>query len=347
MYRSKRRTCLLNHMAKIRGVNLGGWFVLESWMKPSLFEGIDGKDETYFMLNQENAEKKLIEHYETFITEKDFESLSKMSIRHVRLPVPWWFLGDKPYISSKKYIERAMLWAEKYHIHVLLDLHTAPGCQNGFDNGGITGVMDWHKDQNNLDRTIQSLIDLTSLFSHYPSFYGIEVLNEPHTKIDLEIILDFYEKAYFEIRKITDKPIVFHDAFRPKDIKWESFFKDKTNVIFDLHLYHCFDERLINGTEENHIREIIDKRLPMIENIQKFVPVVIGEWSLGLRKEEADFDSPFQYHNFIKLLAETQLFAYEKAYGYYFWSYHILRESHLNWDFTRSINAGYLPKSFE
>ena len=32
--------------AKLRGVNLGGWLVLEKWMVPSLFEGLAATDET-------------------------------------------------------------------------------------------------------------------------------------------------------------------------------------------------------------------------------------------------------------------------------------------------------------
>ena len=29
---------------KLRGVNLGGWLVLEKWMTPSLFEGLQATD---------------------------------------------------------------------------------------------------------------------------------------------------------------------------------------------------------------------------------------------------------------------------------------------------------------
>ena len=32
----------------LRGVNLGGWLVLEKWMTPSLFDGTAAADETYF-----------------------------------------------------------------------------------------------------------------------------------------------------------------------------------------------------------------------------------------------------------------------------------------------------------
>ncbi len=31
---------------KMRGVNLGSWLVLEKWMVPSLFEGLEATDET-------------------------------------------------------------------------------------------------------------------------------------------------------------------------------------------------------------------------------------------------------------------------------------------------------------
>ena len=31
---------------KLRGVNLGGWLVLEKWMTPSVFEGLQATDET-------------------------------------------------------------------------------------------------------------------------------------------------------------------------------------------------------------------------------------------------------------------------------------------------------------
>ena len=31
---------------RLRGVNLGSWLVLEKWMVPSLFEGVEATDET-------------------------------------------------------------------------------------------------------------------------------------------------------------------------------------------------------------------------------------------------------------------------------------------------------------
>ena len=37
---------------KIRGVNLGGWLVLEKWMTPSVFEGLAAVDETTYCVER-------------------------------------------------------------------------------------------------------------------------------------------------------------------------------------------------------------------------------------------------------------------------------------------------------
>lgn len=332
----------------IKGVNLGGWFVLESWMKPELFSGIKSKDETGFVTLNAKAKKDLEKHWCTFITKEDFVYLKSLGINSVRLPIPWWFEGDHPYFKSTPFIHQAMKWASELNIDVLLDLHTAPGCQNGFDNGGIEGVMTWHLFDRNIELTIEKLVLIVKTFKDYPSFMGIELLNEPFTSIDLKIIQDFYKRAYIKIREHTNKLIVMHDAFRPKDSSWKSFFSDNhmENIAFDLHLYHCFDPKLIHGTFEDHIHMILNERIPMIKDLSQFVKVIIGEWSLGMNYEKLEKTNHFNEELYTKLLADLQLYAYSYGFGYYFWSYKIERETHKNWDFKRLVKEGILPHHF-
>ncbi|MDX9690927.1 MAG: cellulase family glycosylhydrolase [Acholeplasmataceae bacterium] len=334
-------------MSKIRGVNLGGWFVLESWMKPQLFEGLTGVDETHFSIHREHKNDELFKHYNSFITKKDFEYLKSIGISHVRLPIPWWYLGEAPYVESLPFIRRTMEWATEYEISVLLDLHTSPGCQNGFDNGGIVNQIEWHTSQKNIDLTVEKLEHIAQLFNNYPSFEGIEVLNEPHWTIDLKLLQKFYVKAYEGIRKHTDKIIVFHDSFRPDDVSWKSFFQKNKfeNVAFDLHLYHCFDPKVTQNDFNGHI-DVVQRRIEMIQDIEKFVRTIIGEWSLGLNYERKTEPSDFEKQLIKRTLASLQLFAYEHAFGWYFWSYKIERESHQDWDFKRLIEAKILPNDY-
>ena len=53
---------------KLRGVNLGGWLVLEKWMTPSVFEGLDAVDETTFCVELgDRAETVLKAHFYTTV----------------------------------------------------------------------------------------------------------------------------------------------------------------------------------------------------------------------------------------------------------------------------------------
>ena len=66
---------------KVRGVNLGGWLVLEPWITPSLFDDTGNDaivDEWTFcqMQDRGTAEGVLQNHWNTFYTEDDFADIA-------------------------------------------------------------------------------------------------------------------------------------------------------------------------------------------------------------------------------------------------------------------------------
>lgn len=335
-------------MSTIRGVNLGGWFVLEGWMSPDLFEGVSGSDETIFMEEKVNAETALEEHWDTFIVEEDFEWLSDHGVTYVRLPIPWWYNGDGIYHDSKLYIERAMTWAEEYDIKVLLDLHTAPGCQNGFDNGGITGVLEWPEPEN-VSMTVEVIGQIVQDFSVFDSLWGIEVLNEPGWGVDMNILQNYYLDAYDAIREYnSDVYVGFHDGFRNYDYTWTNFFNnnDFTNVFFDIHLYQTFGDGWGDFDIFDHVEFVHDEQKGTIDRYDGIVPIVIGEWSLGLQGnvyEGLNYESTELVK---KAFGAAQFNEYENAFGWFFWNYKIDRDSHLEWDFRRLIEAELIPNNY-
>ena len=160
------------HNHKLRGVNLGGWLVLEKWITPSLFEGLKATDETTWCaeLGEAEATRRLHQHWNTFITREDFAWLKQAGVNAVRLPVGHWLFG-KGYPYHRSYgesrypfvegglamVDQVFTWAEEFDLRVVLDLHTAPGCQNGFDNGGILGVCEWHTKEEYIEHTLHVL----------------------------------------------------------------------------------------------------------------------------------------------------------------------------------------------
>ena len=134
---------------KVKGVNLGNWLVLEKWMNPSLFDGTTAEDEYYLptQLSKEVYEAKIKIHRSEYITERDFTRIKSMGMDAVRIPVPYFIFGDRePFIGCIEELDKAFNWAEKYGLQILIDLHTAPDSQNGFDNGGISAVWKWSQE---------------------------------------------------------------------------------------------------------------------------------------------------------------------------------------------------------
>jgi glucan 1,3-beta-glucosidase len=347
----------------VRGVNLGGWFVLEGWMTPDLFEGVSGSDETIFLQEKPNAEAEIINHWDTFITEEDFQWLQDKGVEYVRLPIPWWMFGvedaypgrehNVDYVSSVFYIDRAMTWAEDYGINVLIDLHTAPGGQNGFDNGGLTGILEWPNSEN-VDLTLVEIEKMAVHFTQFDSYWGFQVLNEPGWGVNMNTLQNYYKDAYDIIRFYdSDVWIAFHDGFRSyMDYSWKPFFENNnfTNVFFDIHLYHVFgDWETSPGvpfTLEDHLYWVDEEDHKHIRRYEGVVPVVIGEWSVAL--PGSVFDGMDENSTFLakKAFASAQLNAFEDGMGYFFWNYKIDADSHKEWDFVRMVELGYFPSDF-
>ena len=121
---------------RLRGVNLGGWLVLEKWMKPSLFAGLAATDETTWCAELGTAAPRLLRaHWDSFITREDFSWLAARGINAVRIPLGHWIFGP-PYPYHAAYganphpfveggvevLDRAMDWAEEFGLRVVLDL---------------------------------------------------------------------------------------------------------------------------------------------------------------------------------------------------------------------------------
>ena len=169
----------------IKGVNLGNWLVLEKWMSPALFAGTTAEDEYYLptQLSPEVYEARIKIHRSEYITERDFAAIRRIGLNAVRIPVPYFIFGDRPpFIGCIEELDKAFSWAEKYGLGVLIDLHTVPMSQNGFDNGGLSGVCRWSQLPEEVEFVLNVLEKLARRYGHRKGLLGITPVNEPITE---------------------------------------------------------------------------------------------------------------------------------------------------------------------
>ncbi len=295
----------------VKGVNLGNWLVLEKWMSPALFDGTTAEDEYYLptQLSSEVYEARIKVHRSEYISERDFASIRRMGLNTVRIPVPYFIYGDRPpFIGCIEELDKAFGWAEKYGLKILIDLHTAPLSQNGFDNGGICGVCKWSQTSEEVTFVLDLLEKLAKRYGQREGLFGITPINEPITEemwntmdvpkrypaVDkemaegsvpntLEFLRDFYEQAYDRIRPNVkaDAYVVFHDGFQLK--VWKDFVSQPKfqNIMLDTHQYLMVAEALgCEQTVEGYVKHIQEHFAKDIAEVQEYVPVVCGEWCL-------------------------------------------------------------------
>jgi glucan 1,3-beta-glucosidase len=360
----------------LRGVNLGGWLVLEKWMKPSLFAGLAATDETTWCAELGSAAPaRLRAHWESWITREDFFWIAERGLNAVRIPVGHWILGA-PYPWHRSYgaarhpfveggievLDRALGWAEEAGLRVIVDLHCAPGCQNGFDNGGIKDVCEWHTVADYVDFSVELLGRLAARYRGAGALHALQILNEPRWDVPTALLEDFYRRAYAAIRAHcppAELAVVIHDGFRSHR-EWIPLFRDAgfENVIFDVHRYQCFDRADIDLDIEGHMRKAgLAWRDEAIE-IQRDlgVPAIAGEWSLGLDLEVVSLWAPGPYNHALEHMdafqesvacrgyAAAQLLAFERYLGWFFWSYRT--ETTPAWCLRDCVERGWMPSRF-
>ncbi|KAN0117972.1 exo-1-3-beta-glucanase [Russula decolorans] len=282
----------------VRGVNLGGWLVLEPWITPSLFDDTGNPaivDEwTFSHLQERNvARAKLVQHWDTWITEADFQSIAGAGLNHVRIPIGYWayeVASGEPYIQGQReYLLKATDWAGKHGLKVIIDLHGVPGSQNGFDNSGHRmPYPQWQSNPANVDRSNRILKRIASDFSNNPDVVPvIAPLNEPAGFLGqqiLDVTRQYWRESYESIRysngQQSNVVTLIHDAFQPLSY-WTNFMPrgEFFGVAIDTHIYQMFTDETVSLDEAGHIRSACGNAGPLSDFNKNQLWTIVGEWT--------------------------------------------------------------------
>lgn len=330
--------------ASLKGVNLGGWLVLEPWMSwysPATNSVPSSIPNTEFAISkywgEQNKLQLVADHHNNFITANTLDALVWRKVDIVRIPLGWWATGSgadvSPYVPDViYYVDWVMKECEKRKIRVILNMHAAYGSQNGFFHSSpeTLSVAKFCDEtdpaaQTLRDNTVARLVEWATRYKESPALWGISILNEPICSGKL--LSAWYEQAYNAVRNVVKgvwiiiAPNVYADDGRQDDVEswkvwelqnWSNFAKSKTYVALDLHLlqtpWALGDDRWASMTFEDHLNEARNAmdRIKALCNAQ--VPLIIGEWSAaGPRYDWWKSDLAYQQFNDFKKLQEQSL----------------------------------------
>ena len=328
----------------LRGVNLGGWLIVEQWMTPSLFRGIEDAYDEYTLSQTEDGRKRVRRHRRTFIQESDFAWLAAHEIELVRIPFGYWLFRDTDeYVGGLAELDWAMQMAEKYDIKVLLDLHALPGSQNGNDHSGRKGEMKWFDEAEFRRESLDICVETAERYKNSPALWGFEVINEPNFSWRTQWALrKYYFSAYRRALKILpdDIYVVFSDAFRPWLLVGALRDNRRQRVAMDIHWY-SFGVNWRKLPTLGAYYEKVRKRARTLRWLQKVHPVIVGEWSMALAQESYETHGGQTLQAAEKDHLHVQLDTYQDALAHIYWSYKT--EAPGGWNYRDIVEKGLLP----
>jgi len=326
----------------IKGVNYGNRFVPEDWMandEESIFGNHYGPAvekpwdvERYSLCDV--TDDRILRWLDDKVQEYDFQKMQEYGVKLLRVPTGYWNwvdLGDSTpnapdnvaarfknlqTVKSYRYttyIDRIYQFASQYGIKVFMELHGAPGSQNGeIHSGCVTGPEHNGKPEHyfNTDWNKQIAIDaigkMAEKCKQFESVcWGIGVLNEPQpsgggaepTDDSLHWFLeDYYAQAINKARETLplDMPVVLfswtYDFWRWGDNSYP--YEQYGKVLWDTHLY-------TGGSDSvDQVLGYYDGDLAKIQEFQskQGTDVIVGEFAFSNLNQGEDQQSAWQQY---------------------------------------------------
>jgi endoglucanase len=272
----------------LRGVNLGGWFVMEKWMAP-LDSG--SLPDTYAVIQELDTrfgvakEQSLIKTYQTnWITVTDLDDIRDAGFNVVRVPV-WWGqfypLGDISDAGWRADAFERLDWlvakCAARGLYVIIDMHGVVGGQSLSDDTGQAGRNTYWTDGNAQGNTATMWRQIANHFKGNPTIAGYDLINEPIGTPSNDAAVNAQDSLYKTVRSADPDHMVFMEGTwgswnwsmlpPPSQHGW-------TNVVYEMHEYQYANSGSA-GVEAGADRQVADFNAHASWN----VPGFIGEFN--------------------------------------------------------------------
>jgi glucan 1,3-beta-glucosidase len=244
----------------------------------------------------------------------------------------------------------------------------APESQNGFDNSGKYGNVNWGKGDS-VKYTTNVLNKIRDDYASHPAVSAIQLLNEPlGPNLDMNTVRQFYMDGWGNLKN-SNVAVAFHDAFQGVT-SWNDWGAGMWNLLLDTHHYEIFTNDMVAQDINTHIKTACDFGNQMASNNKN---TISGEWTGGItdcakwlngKDKGARYDGTLSGSSKIGdctgkstgsvaalssadksnigRFIEAQLDAYEKAAGWIFWTWKT--EGAPEWDMQDLLANGLFPQ---
>jgi endoglucanase len=297
LHTRNQRIVYRNKPVRLRGVNLGGWLMMEGYFMHSRNEAVQIFKKEFRKKLGPKALKEFEKKFRnSFVQQKDIKNISQMGFNCLRVPFHHRLIEHKPYrydLKGVAYLDRVISWAKKYKLWVILDLHGACGSQNHDWHSDSLGEANLWKSPLAQKRTDALWTFLADRYKNNKTVAGYDLLNEAVLG-NTHKLNTFYKKVIKTIRSVDQNHILFIEGNNwAMDLKCLDVFDDN-NYVLSAHCYEPLDftfnfvpqlkyplKSKKGIWNRKNIEKIIKKHAAFARRHN--VPVFVGEFGINAR----------------------------------------------------------------
>lgn len=307
----------------LQGVNAGGWLVTEDWMCPTSLspddlKGEHGMDELADGLRAAigaEATNQLFALYrDRWWTAADFDNVKALGLNCLRLPFVWRDLIDErgePLPNGFDRIDWFVRECNRRGLWVVLDLHGAPGSQNGRHHSGDTRVHSLFDDPAMLALCCKVWTLVATRYRGDPTIAAYDLLNEPEGQpggtFHQKKVREGHDALFKAVRAADPDHVIMVEAVwdadslpRPEEYGWD-------NVCYQYHFYEWGNYNDFESKKRFVASKIADQ-----EKFRHGVPLFVGEFTF--------FDNPESWAYALKTFNA-------RGWGWTLWTYKVCLEN--------------------
>src|ERR1700733_6456629 len=309
----------------IKGTNLGNWLVPEGYMfkftrarAPSEIDAV-----IRGLIGPQDAARFWTQFRDVYVAKDDIDFIKAAGFNTVRVPLNWrLFVEPGATANDDKFegpgwalLDRLVQWCHQDGLHVIVDLHAAPGGQTGVNHDDGTGFPLTFYVPRYRDLTVALWRELAAHYRNETAVLGYDLLNEPISPYNDVNYLDpqlepLYRDIVAAIRSVDDNHVVLLAG-----AQWSTNFSVfgrpfDSNAVYEYHKFWA-----------NPTRDALQDYLDFSNRWN--VPVMIGEtgeytniWNEKFRKLHEQFNIGWCFWTYKNLDTSTSVVSIQKPDGW-------------------------------
>ena len=204
----------------LRGFGLGGWLVPEGYMlhNQAWIAGFESPTEienhVIDLIGVDAAENFWNLYRENYVAQADIDQIAEWGFNHIRVPFHYKQFYDSTGAETPMgyaIIDELISWCEPYNMYIILDMHCAPGGQNGGPISDSDGTARLWLEESNKELTIQIWKEIATYYSNNTLIGGYDLINEPVLPggVSLEEFKQLYVDITNAIREVDTNHLLF------------------------------------------------------------------------------------------------------------------------------------------